>query len=77
MNPGYFIEQELIYQADIYRQTFWPHGSDGPSVLQKEVEEIEGMEEDDCCYIKGFLIKATLMNLREGVRDDARHECQG
>ena len=35
------------------------------------------MEEDDCYQIKDFLIKATLMNLREGVRDYARHECQG
>ena len=76
MDPGYYIGQELIYQADIYRQIFWSHGSDGPSVLQKEMEEIEVMEEDDCCHIKDFLIKATLINLREGVRDHARHECQ-
>ena len=76
MNPGYYIEQELIYQAGIYRQTFWPHGSDGWSVLQKDMEEKEVMEEDDCCHIKDFMIKSSLMNLR-GVRDYARHECQG
>ena len=77
MNRGYYIEQDLLYQADTYREEFWPYGPDGPSTLQKEVEEIEVVEEDDCCHIKDFLIKATLMNLREGVRDYARHECQG
>ena len=35
------------------------------------------MGEDDDCHIKDFLIKVTLMNLREAVRDYARHECQG
>ena len=77
MNPGYYIEQDLLYQADTYGEEFWPYGPDGPSTLQKEVEEIEVVEEDDCCHIKDFLIKATLMNLREGVKDYARHECQG
>ena len=77
MNPGYYIEQDLLYQADTHGEEIWPYGSDGPSTLQKEVEEIEVVEEDDCCHIKDFLIKATLMNLREGVRDYARHECQG
>ena len=57
MNPGYYIEQELLYQVDIYGEQFWPYGSDGPSALQKEVEEIEVREEDDCYHIKDFLIK--------------------
>ena len=77
MNPGYYIEQDLLYQADTYGEEFWPYGPDGPSTLQKEVEKIEVVEEDDCYHIKDFLINATLMNLREGVRDYARHECQG
>lgn len=79
MNPGYYIEKELEDQADIYKQTFWPHGSAGASALQKDVEGTlqKDTSEEDYLWMKDFLTKAILMNLREGVRDYARHECSG
>ena len=70
MHQGYYIEKDLEYQADVYRQTFSSHESDEPSALQKEVEGQDVKREN-------FLVKAVLMNLREGVRDYVRHECQG
>ena len=70
MHQGYYIEKDLEYQADVYRQTFSSHASDEPSALQKEVEGQDVKREN-------FLVKAVLMNLREGVRDYVRHECQG
>ena len=60
----------MEYQADVYRQTFSSHESNKPSALQKEVEGQDVEREN-------FLVKAVLMNLREGVRDYVRHECQG
>ena len=71
MHQGYYIEKDLEYQADVYRQTFSSsHESDEPSALQKEVEGQDVKREN-------VLVKAVLMNLREGVRDYVRHECQG
>ena len=70
MHQGYYIEKDLEYQADVYRQTFSSHESDESSALQKEVEGQDVKREN-------FLVKAVLMNLREGVRDYVRHECQG
>ena len=62
----------MIYQADVYSQTFLSHQSDEPIALQKEVEGHAGSFQKE-----NFLTKAILVNLREGVRDHARHECQG
>lgn len=72
MHQGYYLEKDLIYQADIYSQTFLSHESEEPSALQKEVEghEVSFKKEK-------FLTEAILKNLREGVRDHVRHECQG
>ena len=72
MHQGYYIEKDLIYQADVYGQTFLSHQSEESSALQKEVEGHAGSFQKE-----NFLTKAILMNLREGVRDHARHECQG
>ena len=72
MHQGYYLEKDLIYQADIYNQTFLSDESDEPSALQKEVEghEVSFKKEK-------FLTEAILKNIREGVRDHVRHECQG
>ena len=72
MHQGIYIEKDLIYHADINSQKFLSHQSDEPSALQKEVERHAGSFQKE-----NFLTKAILMNLREGVRDHARHECQG
>ena len=48
------------------------HQSDEPSALQNEEEGHAGSFQKE-----NFHTKAILMNLREGVRDHARHKCQG
>ena len=68
----YYIEQELINQADIYKQTFSPHGSDGPSAKWHAERNGRCIRHGRRWLLSDFLIK----HLREGVRNYARHECQ-
>ena len=60
MHQGYYIEKDLIYQADVYSQTFLSHQSEESSALQKEVEEHAGSFQKE-----NFLTKAILMNLKK------------
>ena len=73
MNQGYFVEQELMYRADIYRQNIDPDQSDMKCDLQKEVEDNTKTD----CLMKTLLTDIILQHLKINVGEYAHYECQG